>query len=120
MFYLRGRIYSDYPHPCQTCPCSGINVIKENNTKHHSYLYQNQPNPFSKSTEIKFFISDDAKHPFLFIYDMQGILIKRIPIYGRDVSSITIDAHELQAGTYLYQLMIDGEAIDCKKMVLTK
>lgn len=106
--------------PCHTCPCNGIVGIKENITSQNSYLYQNQPNPFSKSTEIKYFIFDNAKQISLIIYDMQGALIKQISIYDKGESKIIINANELQPGVYIYQLVIDGKDIDSKKMILTK
>ena len=105
---------------CKTCPCNGQVGIKNFDTENYSYLYQNQPNPFSESTKIKYFISENTKESVLLIFDIQGILIKQIPIYDKGESETIINANELQTGIYIYQLVIDGKEIDSKKMILTK
>jgi hypothetical protein len=55
----------------------------------------------------------------IYIYDMQGTQIKKIPINGKNSQNIVIQGSELKAGMYMYSLIIDGKVIDTKKMVLT-
>lgn len=110
-----------YPNnSCNSCPCNGIINVNNNKTDNNSYLYQNQPNPFSKSTEIKCFISENVKQASILILDMKGILKKQITIKNKGESSTIINANEFQSGTYIYKLVIDGKEIDSKKMILTK
>ena len=45
------RIHPD--NPCNTCPCDGSVGIENCDIKNNSYLFQNQPNPFSETTEIR-------------------------------------------------------------------
>jgi hypothetical protein len=107
--------------PCNTCPCNGkVNIQEINKVENNSYLYQNQPNPFSKSTEINYFISENVNHASLLIFDIRGTLIRQIAIHHKGDSKTIINANELQAGTYIYTLLIDGKEIDSKKMILTK
>jgi ribosomal protein L21 len=82
-------------------------------------LYQNIPNPFSQNTEIKCIIPNHAKTADLFIYDMQGTQIKKIQLPGRGEVNTTIQGSELNAGMYMYTLIIDGKEVDTKKMFLT-
>lgn len=83
-------------------------------------LYQNSPNPFSQSTEIKYFIPESAGTYILYIYDLQGTQIKNISIQQKGFASITINAAELKAGMYLYSLVVDNVLVDTKRMVLTQ
>lgn len=71
-------------------------------------LYQNTPNPFSKKTEIRFFIPDEVKNAFVFIYDMQGKQIKQIKLEQRGQGYETISGSEFTPGIYLYALIVDG------------
>jgi len=105
---------------CNTCPCAGDVTIQSYDTENNSYLFQNQPNPFSKSTEIRYHISKDVNQACLLIFNIQGVLIKQIPVFEKGESTTIIYANELRAGTYIYQLVIDGKEVDSKKMILTK
>ena len=81
-------------------------------------LYQNSPNPFSQSTQIKFYIPENVKSAEIYIFDMQGSLIQRIP--ADRSGSVEIKAAGLNAGMYLYSLIVDGQEVDTKRMILTK
>jgi hypothetical protein len=82
-------------------------------------LYQNTPNPFSQSTIIKSVIPDNALNAILYIYDMQGIQVKKLIIANKGEVNSTLQASELKAGMYMYTLIIDNKEIDTKKMILT-
>lgn len=81
-------------------------------------LYQNAPNPFSARTEIKFGLPNDIASASIMIFNMQGTLVKQIPIQ-RQQQSVIINGSELTAGMYLYSLIVDGKEIDTKRMILT-
>ena len=82
-------------------------------------LYQNAPNPFSERTEIKFELPDNSRNAFIYIFNMQGTLVKQISISSMQ-RSVLINGSELTAGMYMYSLIVDGKEIDTKKMILTK
>lgn len=82
-------------------------------------LYQNAPNPFTDRTEIKFELPENISDAFIFIFNMQGTLLKQIPVNIRQ-TGITINGSELTAGMYLYSLIVDGKEADTKRMILTK
>ena len=82
-------------------------------------LYQNTPNPFTAQTEIRFSLPDDVKDAYICIFDMTGKMLKKTPI-SSDMSSITVNGYELDEGIYLYSLVVNGQEIDTKRMVLTK
>ncbi len=83
-------------------------------------LYQNTPNPFTHDTEIAYTITPNAQSATIFVYDMTGVQLLQYPIIIFGEGTITIDANDLYAGSFLYSLVVDGKLIDTKQMVLTK
>lgn len=83
-------------------------------------LYQNAPNPWSSETVIRYRLPQDVANAMIYIYDMQGSQLKSIPAQGRGESQVTIMANNLGAGMYIYALVVDGQLIDSKQMILTK
>lgn len=83
-------------------------------------LYQNNPNPFDISTEIRYYLPADVQDASIYIYDMNGTQIKEYTITNSGDGSVTIQGSELKAGMYLYSLIADGQVIDTKRMILTK
>jgi hypothetical protein len=90
------------------------------NTSAEPALYQNTPNPFNQKTEIKYFLTENIRIAVLYIYNMQGIQIKSIPILNRGNGSENINGSELRPGMYLYTLVADGNVVDTKRMILTQ
>ncbi len=82
-------------------------------------LYQNTPNPFSSQTVIRFRLPADAPSSYIYIFDMTGKMLRQIPV-DSDMQSITINGYELEAGLYLYSLVVGGMEIDTKRMILSK
>ena len=82
-------------------------------------LYQNEPNPFSVSTEIECYLPYHTKDAALLIYDLQGTQKLRKEIQGRGKTSVTIRGSELSAGMYIYSMIADSKEIDSKRMILT-
>ena len=82
-------------------------------------LYQNTPNPFKEKTTIRFSLADDVKNASVCIFDMSGKMLKKFPISSGD-SSVSVGGYELGEGMFLYSLIVNGQEIDTKKMVITK
>lgn len=83
-------------------------------------LYQNNPNPFSTSTSITMFLRSDVAQAVVYIFDMQGNMLRSIPVSDRGNVSVTIEGGDLNAGMYIYSLIADGKEIASKRMILTK
>ena len=94
------------------------NVEKEGSIT-ENVLYQNAPNPFKESTEIRFSLADDARDAAICIFDMQGKLLKKMPV-STGMESVTVNGYELGEGLFLYSLIVNGQEIDTKRMILTK
>ena len=82
-------------------------------------LYQNAPNPFTTSTTISMSLRSDVANATLYIFDMQGSLMRTIPVTERGNVSVTINGGELNAGMYIYSLIADGNEVASKRMILT-
>lgn len=82
-------------------------------------LYQNTPNPFTAKTEIRFRLPEDAQNAYIYVFDMTGKTLKKLPVTN-DMQSVTIDGYELSSGMYLYSLVINGQEIDTKRMIISK
>jgi hypothetical protein len=50
---------------------------------------------------------------------MQGKLVKKLPVSSVN-DSVTINGYELGQGMFLYSLVINGQEIETKKMVISK
>lgn len=94
--------------PTYTDNGAGSNTAK-------SVLYQNTPNPFSVETNIRYSIVGDYKAAFIGVYDLNGRQLQRIAIVAGS-SQVTVKG--LNPGMYVYSLIVDGNLIDSKKMVM--
>ncbi|MCD7972294.1 MAG: tail fiber domain-containing protein [Candidatus Azobacteroides sp.] len=83
-------------------------------------LYQNNPNPFSQTTQIKYYLPADVKNASLCIYDLQGKQLKQYAIAASGEGYQEISGDEVSAGIYLYALIADGKEVDIKRMILTE
>jgi hypothetical protein len=83
-------------------------------------LSQNAPNPFNQTTSIGYYLPETVNTATLYVYDMNGVQIKSIPITTKGEGKIIINGNELRPGMYLYTLIADGSEIDTKRMILTE
>ncbi|WP_231477995.1 T9SS type A sorting domain-containing protein [Xylanibacter brevis] len=93
--------------------------IDEEKTVTSASLQQNTPNPFSSQTKIRFTLPDNTRNAYIYIFDMNGKMQKQIAI-DSSMDSVTINGYELAAGIYLYSLVVNGQEIDTKRMILSK
>jgi hypothetical protein len=82
-------------------------------------LHQNNPNPFSVDTEIKVSLPETALSARVIVYNMEGKQLKDYAVRDRGNTSVKISGTELHAGMYLYALIVDGQVVDTKRMILT-
>lgn len=84
-----------------------------------SKLEQNNPNPFSDNTVIRYYIAPNAANASIRISTLNGTLLNTFKIDSKGAGQILISGNSLQAGTYVYELIVDGKQVDAKRMVLT-
>lgn len=85
-------------------------------------LSQNYPNPFNPNTTIKFGLPK-AGRITLKIYDVAGREVRQL-FDNTEINAGTVtynfNASELASGVYFYSLIVNGEKVDTKKMILVK
>ena len=96
-----------------------INNDFKSNTVILPKLYQNAPNPFTEKTVIKYVIPENVQKASILIFNMQGTLMKSYDNLSNK-RELTINGGELEAGMYMYSLIVDGKEVDTKKMILSK
>ena len=112
---------NDNPNGTNNSLSIGINDSNlENKSTTAPILYQNNPNPFSNQTNINYFIPSTAQSASIMIFDLQGKLVKTLSISSFEQGSITINGYELNAGMFVYSLIVDGKIVDTKNMILTQ
>ena len=89
-------------------------------TADETALFQNSPNPFSAETLIRVVLPDNALQATLIIYNLEGRQLKTISIRERGTVTVKIAGNALEAGMYLYTLLVDNKVADTKRMILTK
>lgn len=82
-------------------------------------LSQNHPNPFRSSTEINCFIPETSSVAYICVYDLNGNQKLKLDIKERGEVVVTIEGNRLNAGMYIYTLIVDGAEVDSKRMILT-
>lgn len=98
----------------QVSSSSTSNVIISNTT-----LEQNTPNPVKNTTTIKYNVAG-RKNAQLNVTDGSGKILKKVQLTTKGTGTVNIDCTTLTAGTYYYSLVVDGKAIDSKKMIIVK
>lgn len=83
-------------------------------------LEQNYPNPFSENTIIKYTIQGSAKEALMVITSLQGKEMVRYVIETSGEGQISIPSHTIAAGSYFYQLIVDGNLMDVKQLEIVK
>ena len=81
-------------------------------------LHQNAPNPFKERTEIRYYLPQEVQSAEIYIFNLQGNLLKKIPAPHSGL--VEIKGSNFHAGMYIYTLVADGQAVDTKRMILTK
>ena len=83
-------------------------------------LSQNLPNPFRKNTLVNYFIPQDVQKAEISVTTVNGRILGSIPISNKGKGQLTIKVNDYPADVYYYSLILDGEIIETKKMILMK
>ena len=87
----------------------------------NAVMNQNTPNPFNSTTNISFTIPTSARSAFISICNLQGTQVKKFDISTRGKVSIIVSFSDLGvAGMYMYSLVVDGQLISTKRMLLVQ
>lgn len=82
-------------------------------------LEQNTPNPFTESTQIRYFLPENTTNASLQIVDMNGRIKKTILLEHRGFGQLNLQARSLHAGMHTYRLIVDGKIAVTRQMLIT-
>ena len=98
-----------------------ISIDPSSSTSSKNVLYQNKPNPFDETTLIEYEINEtNFLSGSILVFDMNGSLLKNYPIEESGKNSLSINAGELNAGMYIYTLVVNDREIQTKRMILSQ
>lgn len=81
-------------------------------------LYQNEPNPFSNSTIIRYFIPDGVSGIYqIAFFDLYGKEIKKVEIHEVGFGALDLNTVNLSNGIYSYSLLLNGQPMETRKMI---
>lgn len=83
-------------------------------------LNQNVPNPFAEQTTISYFLPDNISRAQILFFEQSGKIIKTVDITEKGKGQLNVFANDLSSGVYTYSLIVDGQAMETKKMIKAK
>ena len=83
-------------------------------------LEQNEPNPFSETTVIRYFLPENYTNAKIEVRNTEGRIVGSFPVSHAGNGNIDLSVGVLASGTYFYSLIIDGHTIETLKMILLK
>jgi hypothetical protein len=83
-------------------------------------LDQNVPNPFTRTTSIRFYIPENSSTSTLVIFNEVGQQVRSIPVEQTGEGQVQISLNELTTGTYSYSLWVDGRIVGSKMMIANR
>jgi len=83
-------------------------------------LFQNEPNPTEGSTVIRYFLPRQITSAQLKVYSLTGVEVQAVALTQKGQGQVTLSVSQLAAGEYVYHLLVDGQSIAFKKLLLQK
>lgn len=88
--------------------------------KNNFVLYQNEPNPFSNQTVIRYFLPENAMTVFIVFHDEFGKEVNKVEVKEKGFGKIEASTTNLASGIYTYSIIANGKTMDTKKMIRSK
>lgn len=89
-------------------------------TASDAYLLQNAPNPFNGTAEIDYFVPEGLTNVEIRICDFKGVVLKNYPVENPGYGKMKVDGDGLNQGSFVYMIVVEGEVIDSKVMMIAK
>lgn len=80
----------------------------ELNYESEHILFQNEPNPYSGSTNIRYFIASNFSKAEIAFQDQTGKSLKIVQLKNKGSGNLEVYSNQLPAGIYTYSLLING------------
>ncbi len=115
---LQNQVYGLSGMPALKGTSVGI-TVGEGISNIESELFQNNPNPFSEITTIKYLLNKEVSQANIYVYNMIGKQLRNYELNIKNSGEIRIIGGELEAGMYMYSLITDGKVVSTKQMILS-
>ena len=102
-------------------PSSKGKTGSENDGAGEAELYQNNPNPFSESTILRYVLPNEIKSAEMVLHSTSGQMQHsyELPLQS-GLGQLVIEAGSLSPGMYTYSLLVNGQLVSTKRMVVTE
>ncbi len=97
---------------------SDIGFTETGLIKDQAILKQNIPNPFSKITRIEYHLPESSKTANIKVFNLTGKELKSFELINKGDSQIELNLSDLSNGMYIYSLVVDGQIVESKQMIL--
>jgi hypothetical protein len=94
-------------------------TIQNQSQKDVPILEQNMPNPFKERSIIQYYIPESTNKALIMVISTNGTIVLKETITMTGYGELVIEGSTLSPGTYIYQLIVNGEPVDSKRMVIT-
>ncbi|WP_299334827.1 tail fiber domain-containing protein [uncultured Psychroserpens sp.] len=94
---------------------SNNELSTENSTG--AQLEQNIPNPFTDRTTIRYQLQEGASDASLMVFDMNGRIVREFKLSNKS-GEITINASQIGKGMFIYSLVLNGQELISKRMII--
>lgn len=104
-----------------SAPKNGNGNTGEKQGAQAARLFQNVPNPYSSSTIIAYELPEKAGNAYIRIQDANGKRIQDITLPQiQGMGTIEITGEMLSPGIYIYSLVVSGQVMESKRMVVAE
>ena len=106
-----------------TIKANNDNILSVDNQKYEDIiLEQNNPNPFSETCQINYYIPNkyNGKAKLVITDEFGRKVIQSHEICNGKPCQMTISAKELITGVYIYGIVLSGRVVKSKKMMIIK
>ena len=94
--------------------------IEQLNSMQGFRMDQNEPNPFTHETVVRYNLPQQINNAYMAVYDLSGKQITSLPITQKGQALVTITSEKLAAGIYIYSIVADGKIVDSKRMIVAE
>lgn len=96
----------------------GFNSNFESGMVEQAILKQNVPNPFSKITNIDYYLPESSSTASIKVFNLVGKELMTANLTEKGNNRLELNMADLPNGMYIYSLIVDGRIIDSKQMIL--
>lgn len=90
------------------------------NPSEQPLLEQNRPNPSNGKTTISYFLPKGVQDAEIWVMNNSGGIVEKIDIEGVGKGEVVLNMENWGVGSYFYGLVLEGEMVERKQLILVK